>query len=85
MARRTNAQRRQQELAWLLFQLRGARGNLRQQLMTQVPDAILRRVQALRDEMLEIDKLVQACLSHDANLRAQSFRRSPAIHKKVSP
>lgn len=80
MPRATDAQRRQRELAWLLFQLRGARGNISPQVRSQLPDSIYKRLRSLCNELEEIDKLVQAYMQYTSERK--SFRLAAAKPQK---
>lgn len=83
MSRATEAQRRQRELAWLIFQLRGARGNLSPRRGCKLPDNIFKRLQTLCRELEEIEKLAQQQLALDATYN--SFRRAAEKPQKGLP
>lgn len=74
MPRATEAQRLQRELAWMIFQLRGARSNLYPRRLSKLPDNIFKRLQSLCTEIEEIEKLVQRQLQLDSTYN--SFRRA---------
>jgi hypothetical protein len=90
MPKPSDRQRRQRELAWALFQVLGARGNLYPRHRSQLPDAIYKRLQSLCRELEEIEKLIRGCLAHDAQTRSfildskpQSTKRS--LHDDYDP
>ena len=84
--RQTDAQARQRELAWLLFQLRGARGNLGHTAYRykHVGPAIESRLKVILQKLEELDGFTQHTLQRDQALRAASLRRTSHNHPKES-
>lgn len=81
------AQIRQHELAWLLFQTRGAAGNLSVIVNSykSIGPAVESRVRSILGKLEELDSFVQATLARDSHIRAASFRPATSESQKESP
>lgn len=88
MAKRaTHAQRRQRELAWLLYQVRGSLKNLRliEYRSNSLGPAVESRLHYIIRKLEELDGFTQHTLARDQNLRAASFRPAATKPQKESP
>lgn len=81
MARGSHAQRRQRELAWLLYQVSGAQANLCVRPGHSLPHDIEARVRALSTKLGELETLIRTAMAREASARAARVDKRPKHFK----
>lgn len=77
MPRASHAQRRQRELAWLLYQVAGTKRNFHVRPGNSLPHDIEARAKALVTKLGELETMIRAAMAREAFARAARVDKRP--------